>query len=493
MGAQVVVVGAGVGGLATAIRLRSTGHKVTVLESHSWPGGKMRHVESTAGPIDAGPTVLTMRHVFDDLFRSSGVELEAYLQLEREPCLARHFWPDGSQLDLFDDRAKSINSIVQFAGARAGEEFEHFANEAEKLFTIFESPMMLCAEPSTIRLALAALSTPSIISSLLPKVTLARKLSRSFSERRLRQLFGRYATYVGGSPLQCPALLTLIWRAEEAGVWRVKGGLHKLANAMAQRLIDIGGELRLNSQVSRITTEGNAVQSVELSNGSTLAADTIVFAGDPRALATGLLGEEVTSVAKIALHQPRSYSAHVWSFAARTDYHDLQHHNVFFAADPESEFVDLAASQTPIEPTIYVCAQDRGSKVSRPDGDERFEIILNAPALRNGCGEEEEYEQCRHLTFDTLAGFGLRFQPTPEECCLTSPKTFDALFPGSAGALYGQTPEGIASSLKRPRARTTIRGLYLAGGGVHPGAGVPTAALSGQHAAEVIEKDLAST
>ena len=206
-----------------------------------------------------------------------------------------------------------------------------------------------------------------------------------------------------------------------------------------------------------------------------------------RALATGALGPDCARVAAVTLHTPRSLSAEVWAFAARAEGPDLAHHNVFFRADPAPEFAALMRGKTMPDPTLYVCAMDRGMGAVPPD-PERFEIIANAPA-RPDHALPEETDQCHPRCFETLARFGLTFSPEPTRAALTTPAGFADLFPASKGALYGQSPHGALAALRRPKARTGIRGLYLAGGGTHPGAGVPMAALSGRHVAEAIMRD----
>ena len=187
---------------------------------------------------------------------------------------------------------------------------------------------------------------------------------------------------------------------------------------------------------------------------------------------------------------PRSLSAWVWSFAATPVGPNLHHHNVFFGADPHDEFDPIAKGQMPDDPTLYICAQDRAAG-QVPSDLERFEIIMNgAPA---DTSDEREKETCRMRTFEQLEAFGLRFQGAPGVERLTSPHDFHQLFPASRGSLYGRSPHGMMAAFKRPTARTTLPGLYLAGGGAHPGAGVPMAALSGRHAAAAILMDHAST
>ncbi|MEO0864740.1 MAG: 1-hydroxycarotenoid 3,4-desaturase CrtD [Pseudomonadota bacterium] len=490
-GASALVIGAGVGGLASALRLQASGMQVTVFESHDWPGGKMRALASDAGPVDAGPTVLTMRHVFDDLFHTAGTRLDDHVTLIREPLLARHFWPDGETLDLSDDPVANAEAIEAFAGKRAKAEFLRFSDETRELFDLFDGPMMQAAEPSLPALAKTTLSAPRHLPTLSPLRTMTHQLSKRFSDRQLAQLFGRYATYVGGTPLQSPALLILIWQAEARGVWRVQGGMHRLPYALAELFQALGGTLRLGTQVARINAT-QQVTGITLGDGTDVSADYVVFCGDPRALATGLLGPDAIKAATQTKTAPRSLSANVWSFAARvTGDPGLAHHNVFFGRDPHEEFTSLRAGRMPKDPNIYVCAEDRGSDHAPPDRPERFEIILNAAPLT--LRDTNEEDQCHRRTFQTLARFGLRFDPVPGLSALTTPRMFDRMFPASAGALYGQSPHGMTAALKRPRAKTAIPGLYLAGGGTHPGAGVPMAALSGRHAAEAILKDLVST
>lgn len=485
---RVLVIGAGIGGLAAAVRLAASGRRVEILERHDWAGGKMRTLPSSAGPVDAGPTVLTLRGVFDDLFASAGTRLSDHVTLQPLPILARHFWTDGMRLDLSGDARANKAAITTAFGSDAGADFARFDRETRALFQAFEAPVMRAPAPSFLGSARAALRAPRLSPWLVPGRTLDAMLRARFREPRLRQLFGRYATYVGGNPLRAPAVLGLIWQAEGAGVWAVKGGMGALACALVRVFEDLGGHIHYGTEVTEIVTQNGAVRSVRLADGVELPCAQIVHNGDPAALAhmqpKAPLGARQT--------QPRSLSAQVWTLAAqvgvdRIGAGDLAYHNVFFADDPAQEFGPLSRGETPAIPTIYVCAQDRAG--AHPTGPERFQFILNAPPLPHATQPKDA--PCPLHPFDRLAQFGLTLTPraalTPHT--VTRPQDFAGLFPHSMGALYGLSPDGAMATFQRPVTQTRVKGLYLAGGGVHPGAGVPMAALSGQHAANALLSD----
>ncbi len=485
---KIVIVGAGIGGLSAALRLGHQGCDVTVLDMHGAPGGKMRTVPSDAGPVDAGPTVLTMRPVFEALFADVGERLGDHLTLQPLKTLARHYWDDGAMLDLSADPARSLANIVATFGAKAGQEFESFSARARRLFEAFDVPMMRTPEPDQMAVARTVLRQLGLVSDMAPHQTIAGLLKRSFSDPRLAQLFGRYATYVGGSPYASPAILSLIWHAEAQGVWAVHGGMHQLAQTIETLAKTKGVTFRYNTLVSRITRQNGRINGVQ-TEAEHFPADVVLFNGDPRALAEGLLGDNTRAAVNKQHFEPRSLSAFVHAFAATPNGIDLAHHTVFFAHDPKAEFKALAKGEMPTDATLYLCAQDDGQTPA--DALQRFEIIMNGPPVLRD--PEKEKPPCQTQIFKRFRDFGLTFSPTPGPAALTTPQGFDALFPASLGSLYGRSPHGLMAAFKRPTARTSLPGLYLCGGGVHPGAGVPMATLSGAHAAAAIMTDHAST
>ncbi|MEM9966924.1 MAG: 1-hydroxycarotenoid 3,4-desaturase CrtD [Pseudomonadota bacterium] len=489
---HIAVIGAGIGGLAAALRLAHGGARVTVFERHAGPGGKMRTMPSAAGPVDAGPTVLTLKKVFEDLFAQTGSALHRHVTLQQEHVIARHFWPDGTTLDLTSDSAENKANIGRVFGRKSAEDFAKFDTRSAQLFAAFDEPIMQAADPKIVNLIAKVARNPALIPLIEGHRSLHSSLLKQFSEPKLAQLFGRYATYIGGRPDASPALLSLIWRAESQGVWHVSGGMHMLAKAIAQRAADCGAQFRYHAHVEQIEMAAGKPAAVVTAEGRT-PIDAVLFNGDPRALRSGMLGKAVKAAIRQKGVTPRSLSACVHSFAAQAQGVPLAAHNVFFCADPHSEFDALAQDRMPQDATLYVCAQDRFSG-QNPACLERFEIIANAPPVADGAPlHAKDREICHTAIMMRLKHFGLRFTPHPEIGSLTMPQQFSALFPASNGALYGRSPHGMMAAFNRPTVRSRIPGLYLVGGGIHPGAGVPMATLCAAHAAEAMLKDLSLT
>ncbi len=491
MGRQrVIVIGAGVGGLVAALLLASRGLAVTVVERADAPGGKMREVEAGGLRLDAGPTVFTMRWVFDQLFQEAGASFADHVRLLPAETLARHAWSDGARLDLFAEPARSADAIGDFAGKTEAQGFLQFAARARGIYETLRDSFILSQRPSPIDLVRHAGvgGLPNLL-RISPFATMWDELGKYFSDPRLRQLFGRYATYCGSSPFAAPATLMLVAHVELDGVWRVEGGMHSLARALADLAQTRGAEFFYGREARRILIRSGRVAGVVLSDGERIDADAVIMNGDVAALRAGLLGEDARGAAGKAAPVQPSLSAMTLAMRARTQGFPLLHHNVFFSRDYHAEFDEIfRRRRLPLQPTIYVCAQDRGDDDSARE-DERLFALVNAPA-----GVEltqEELGRCEETIFRTLSAQGL--QINAEATLRTTPADFARLFPATGGAIYGQASHGWMASFTRPGSRTKIEGLYLAGGSAHPGPGVPMAATSGRLAARSLMADLAST
>ena len=486
---RVLVIGAGIGGLCAALDLAARGVEVTVLERANAVGGKLREVEVEGRPIDSGPTVFTLRSVFDALFTDAGTALDQHLTLRPADILARHAWDMGPRLDLFADMERSVDAVGDFAGAAEAARFRAFSKTARTIWRTLEHRFVRSANPSLAGLIAGA--SPGALWRIQPFVSLWRALGDHFRHPRLRQLFGRYATYCGGSPFETPATLMLVAHVEREGVWLVEGGMQRIPEAIANVAAARGARFRCGVEVETIRLAQGAVAGVTLAGGECIDADAVVANADAAALADGRFGPDVRGAAAPLPHTARSFSALTWSLVAETDGFPVSRHNVFFSADYPAEFADLRARRLPARPTVYVCAQDREGGESHANlGPERLLLIVNAPADGDRRSlERAEIVRCEEATFDRLRACGLTIRRRPQATTVTTPTDFDRMFPATGGALYGAAPHGWAASFRRPGARSRIPGLYLAGGSIHPGPGLPMAALSGRHAAASILAD----
>ncbi len=491
---RVVIVGAGIGGLAAAIDLTARGLDVTVVEAAERPGGKLREATVDGRAIDVGPTVFTMKPVFDSLFAAAGERLEDHLTLTPASVLARHAWPDGAWFDLHADPERATDAVGDLSGAAEARRFRAFLARAKRIHDVLARPFLHAQKPSLAELTLGiGLHRPADQWTIMPYRSLWAELGRYFHDPRLRQLFGRYATYCGSSPFRSPATLMLVAHVEQSGVWLVEGGMGRIPEALARVADKLGARLRYGASVARVLVERGRASGVELATGERISADFVVVNADPAALAAGLLGHDIAPAVARRAPRERSLSAVTHAFAAEVDA-PLLRHTVLFSPDYPAEFQALHAGRLPERPTVYLCAQDRPAyDAPASTGLERVLAIVNAPADGDRRPyTEEEIAECRTRTFDSLARCGVRLRPTGTVSTET-PADFARRFPGTGGALYGPAGHGPLSAFQRPGARTTIPGLYLAGGSTHPGAGVPMAALSGRLAASALTADLAST
>jgi 1-hydroxycarotenoid 3,4-desaturase len=488
---RVVIIGAGIGGLACAIDLAARGFAVTVVEKEPRSGGKMRETQIGDARIDSGPTVFTMRWVFDELFAAAGANFDASVKLKPLDILARHAWSEHERFDLFADIDRAAEAVAAFSSPAEAKRFRKFCTEARTIYRTLKEPFLASSKPNPLTLTQRiGFTQPAALFGIRPFETLWGALSKHFHDPRLRQLFGRYATYNGSSPFLAPATLMLIAHVEQDGVWTVDGGMQRLADALEKLAREKGVAFRFREAAKNICVSNGKTDGVALASGERLNAGAVVLNADAAALADGVFGAQARRATNAIAHRERSLSAMTWAMVAETQGFPLLYHNVFFSNDYGSEFEDIfKRGKLPASPTVYVCAQDRD--VTTPS---RLFLLVNAPA--NGdthTFDQQEIAACETRTFELLNRCGLSVKRRPEMSAITTPTDFNRLFPATGGALYGRASHGWTASFRRPGSATKIPGLYLAGGSTHPGAGVPMAALSGRLAAQRLIADRAST
>lgn len=491
---HVVVVGAGMGGLSAAARLAQQGLAVTLLERAERVGGKVWGAQVGDYTIDAGPTVLTMRWVFDQLFEELGEHLDEHVALQAHAVLAHHYWSDGSQFTLYADRGRTEEAVRELAGKREAAAFRRFCQHARRIYETVEKPFIKGQRPTVAKLAASGMHAVFGPGKIEAHRSMWRALGDYFRDPRLRQLFARYATYYGSDPFHAPGTLNLIAHVEMQGVWSVRGGMHALAAALGELARRKGVRIHCGTEAAELVVEQGRVTGVRTADGDVMAADAVVLNGDVSALAGGGFGAAAQQAAGVRAPKERSLSALTMAGVARARGVGLSHHNVFFCDDYPGEFAALRAGKLPPEPTVYMCAQQRSGAAVVPAAGETEPIffIINAPAQGDvRTLPDDEVTACQQAAFRLLRRCGLELDL--QEQLWSTPSDFHRRFPYTGGALYGGATHGAWAPVQRPASRTALPGLYLTGGSVHPGAGVPMATLSGRLAAAALVQDLDST
>ncbi len=482
---RVVVVGAGVGGLAAAARLAARGHDVTVCEQAQVVGGKLglleRRTEAGTFRFDTGPSLLTMPEVFADLFAATGDEWPAGLDLQRLDPLIRHRFADGTRLDTAADLDETSIRMDAAFGPGAGAEWCRLMARTDRMWAAVRRPFLESPVGGVRDLARQAVRVRDL-QTIAPGRTLRWLGQRYLTDPRQRTLFERYATYTGSDPRRAPATLGVVPYVEQRyGGWYLRGGLRTLADELARRVSGLGGRIRTGTDVTRIETAGGGVTGVLLADGHRLPADVVVANADAAHVYRDLIPRP--ALVRRARRSTPSLSGFVMLLGVRGRTPGLAHHNVLFPASYDAEFDAIFGDPAaPVaDPTIYISAPD--DPALRPDGHEAWFVLVNAP--RHGTGPGAVDWSSAELSgsysgrlFGLLAQRGLGITERLLFCHVITPADLAEATRAPGGAIYGTSSNGARSAFLRPPNRSPVPGLFLVGGSAHPGGGLPLVALS---------------
>jgi phytoene desaturase len=479
----VIVIGSGLGGLAATARLAHQGYSVTVLERNATGGGKMQQVVSPNGyRFDAGPTLLTMPAVFEDLFHSCGKNISDYLMLVPLESSCRYFFSDGLVFDGYCDLKKLRTEIAaKFPTEQAA--FEKYLAYAKKIYDATSEAFIY--NPLTLRRLLSI--NPLDFFKIDSFRTAHAANAAAFTDRRLVQFLDRFPTYVGSSPYLAPATLNVIPFVELAfGGFYVKGGIYEVAKAYKRLCDEAGVTFKFNSDVKTIRVQNGKVTGVELTSGETLNADAVISNDDAVHTMEKLLGQ------KTPKHLEASCSGFVLLLGVRQTHERLGHHNIFFSSDYETEFDDIFTKRVPpSEPTIYISVSAKSDIGQAPSGCENWFVLINAPYLSEAWDWEKEKTTYRNLVIARLEKLGFEnLNSRIEFEKIFTPLDLQLKFNANKGSIYGITSNNRLAAFLRPQNKSgSIKGLYFASGSSHPGGGTPMVTLAGKFAAELLMAD----
>ena len=487
---HVVVVGAGLSGLAAALHVVGAGHQVTVLEREAVPGGRNGLLEQDGFRFDTGPVVFTMRRLLEEAFAAAGRSASDYVSLRLVDPAYHTFFADGSRLLVHHDRDAMRAEIARECSAKDAAAFDGFVawlkalNDVEVPHFIdanFDTPLDLLRHP----VAAAKLLALRGFGRLGPEV------ASWFDDERLHKVFSFQAMYAGLAPAQALALYAVITYMDSIeGVWFPEGGMHAVPRGMAAALVDAGAELRYGAEVSRVTRRADgAASGVELVGGEQLAADAVVVTADlPVAYERLLPGLRAPRVARRGSYSP---SALVWHLGVRGDLPEgVGHHNIHFGAAWDEAFVDLLERGRPMaDPSRFVAIPTLDVADAAPAGCHTLYVLEPVPNLAVGridWAAEAPVLRERMLAF--LRGFGYPTDIVTE--ALVTPEDW------AAQGLAAGTPFALSHAFTqtgpfRPRnVDRRVPGLVFAGSGTTPGVGIPMVLVSGKLAAARVAEHL---
>lgn len=498
---DVVVIGAGIGGLAAAIELASRGLSVDVLEAQPEIGGRVGSIEIDGVTLDTGPTMLALPVVFDSLFRLAGSSLEREVTLERLSPATRFLCADGPVVELASSRDETLASVEASLGLAARDELASFLAHGARVWGAAAPRFVYDEAPSLSLLRRLGASDLSSFLELDARRTLDACIERHVRTPSLRSILRHLAVAHGLDPRRAPATLASIAHVElTLGSFGVRGGLRALVLALARTAERLGARILTGQRVASIETRGDArsalVHGVLTEDGRFLPARSVVANAPPvevdeRLLLTGAPGRRSARAGS-----PRTPSVFSAVVRARIDPSRVAHTVVLSSAEDEALHMLFDRGALPREPTISVCAPRLAHGARVWSSEEPLLVQVAAPALSSEPGRDEapaaEARDLDALATRVLSVLRARGITTADDRMVwqRSPRELAVRFPGTRGSMHGAPASGVWALWRRPTNRADgVPGLYFASGDAHPGGGVPMAALSGSHAARCVWED----
>lgn len=488
MGKKVVIIGAGVGGIATAIRLASQGYEVSVLEKNAFAGGKLSEIYAGPYRFDAGPSLFTLPEWVNELLAMSPKPVS--FDFERLEVVCRYFFADGTKVDAHADPQRFATELEQKTGIDRHQILSHFAN----IKTRYQLTAPVFIErsfhrPSTFftrdfwkgALNMGKLSVFD---------TMHQENQRKFGHPKLVQLFDRYATYNGSDPYRAPATLNVIPHLEyHLGAYLPKQGMVDITRALVEAAEHLGVKFHFSTPATLIEKQAGKVVGVKAGQQH-FPAEVVVSNADVHFTYAHLLkGEKMP--AKVAKAE-RSTSALVFNWGIREDFPELDVHNIFFTEDYAGEFTHLQHGEGAWDdPTVYIFISSKKIEKDAPKGHENWFTMVNVPA-KAGQNWAQLIPKARKSILEKLEKQLKRdLSSCIAEEWVLSPDTIEARTNGWLGALYGTASNSKMAAFRRhPNKSPHIKGLYFVGGSVHPGGGIPLCLSSAKITAQwILEKN----
>lgn len=483
---KAIIIGAGIGGLATALRLRHKGFAVTVFEANDYPGGKLSSFRQGAYRFDAGPSLFTMPHFVEELFQLYDLDPRDYFQYKKKETVCNYFWEDGVRFSVPADRDSFAERAEEKFGTAAAKTKEYLAS-AQKKYEL-TAPVFLEKSLHKIGTYLSADTLKALVQSASMGIhtNLNRLNDKHFDEPHLTQFFNRFATYNGSSPYKTPGIMSMIPHLEmHYGTYFPRGGMGSITQSLYSLATEKGVDFRFSEKVKRIETAGGKAVGIVTEKGN-FAADVIVSNMDIYPTYKKLLPQEKHP--QRVLEQERSSSALIFYWGVKKEFPALDLHNILFAKDYQAEF-DKIFNQKSLhdDPTVYLNISSKEEPGDAPAGCENWFVMINAPGDYGQDWETLISEARENIIAKIDRNLDVRMHDLIESESILDPRGIESKTSSYRGALYGAASNSkFAAFLRHPNFSRKIDNLFFCGGSVHPGGGIPLCLLSAKITAEMV-------
>jgi len=485
---RVLIIGAGIAGIAAAIRLALKGYAVEVFEANSYPGGKLSEVVQDSYRFDAGPSLLTMPQYIDELFTLAGKNPSHYFTYQKLDTVCKYFYADGAVLNAFANTEKFIVEAASVTAETESAIARHIQN-SQKIYDITDK-VFLQGSLHRLKNYLTYDALNALVS--LPQIDTLRTMHRAnqsfFKGERMVQFFDRYATYNGSNPYAAPATLNIIPHLEQHyGAYFPTGGIHAITDSLVKLAESLGAKFRYNSPVEKIIINRDKAEGVKV-NGELIAGDIIISNMDVYFTYKRLLSAYTYLHPEKVLRQERSSSALVFYWGINKQFRQLDLHNIFFSADYRAEFDAIWKSKSIYhDPTVYLNITSKYKPDDAPAGCENWFTMINVPA-NDGQDWDMFIAKSRQNIIKKLSeALGEDVERLIVSECLLDPRAIENKTSSYQGSIYGTSSNSRFSAfLRHPNRSSKIKNLYFCGGSVHPGGGIPLCLLSAKIVSEWI-------
>jgi phytoene desaturase len=483
---KAIIIGAGIAGIACALRLRKKGYEVEVFEGNAYAGGKLHAFEQNGFRFDAGPSLFTMPHFVDELFELFGLNPQKYFKYSSKDNICNYFWEDGSTFSVNKNREQFIKDAADaFQTDAAG--IEKYLDNAKQKYDLTSRIFL---EKSLHKLK-TYLSLDTIKALLqMGQLDISKNLNQVneeyFTEPRLIQLFNRYATYNGSSPYQTPGIMSMIPHLEmHFGTFYPEGGMHAISQSLYKLALQQGVVFRFNEKVDAILHHKNKSTGVKTIKGE-YPADVVVSNMDVFPTYHHLL-KEIPKPERV-LSQERSSSALIFYWGINKNFPQLDLHNILFSNDYQAEFRNIFEEKSLCDdPTIYINITSKEDLKDAPLGNENWFVMINAPGNYGQNWESLIASARQNIIKKINRVLGVQLDALIVSETVLSPVEIESSTSSYRGALYGAASNSkFAAFLRHPNFSGRLKNLYFCGGSVHPGGGIPLCLLSGKITADLI-------